>query len=190
MRTIGWSLALYCGVLIGLSLTAHNPVLLGICCFLIGCSFVVGPALQTRLMDVAGDAQTLAAALNHSAFNVANALGALFGGMAISAGYGYESMGFVGAVMAVVGLGVFLVSMTLDKMDRAAAPACPRNRRPESRQSAASLPGRRFCFVCWSNDVAVAPAASARVSAQAHPFPTGTNTLRRSQNGRRRMLPR
>ena len=31
--------------------------------------------LQTRLMDVAEDAQTLAAALNHSAFNVANALG-------------------------------------------------------------------------------------------------------------------
>ena len=30
-----------------------------------------GPALQTRLMDVAGDAQTLAAASNHSAFNIA-----------------------------------------------------------------------------------------------------------------------
>ncbi len=31
------------------------------------------PGLQTRLMDVAADAQTLAAALNHSALNVANA---------------------------------------------------------------------------------------------------------------------
>uniref|UniRef100_A0A914YNQ4 Uncharacterized protein n=1 Tax=Panagrolaimus superbus TaxID=310955 RepID=A0A914YNQ4_9BILA len=36
----------------------------------------LGPRLQIRLMDVAGDAQTLAAALNHSAFNMANALGA------------------------------------------------------------------------------------------------------------------
>ena len=125
MRTIGWSLVLYFFVLVSLSLTANNPVLLGLCCFLIGCSFVVGPALQTRLMDVAGNAQTLAAALNHSAFNVANALGALFGGMAISAGYGYGSMGFVGAATAVVGFGVFLLSMTLEKMDRAETPVCP-----------------------------------------------------------------
>ncbi len=36
--------------------------------------------LQTRLMDVAGEAQTLAAALHHSAFNVANALGPWLGG--------------------------------------------------------------------------------------------------------------
>jgi DHA1 family inner membrane transport protein len=125
MRTIGWSLVLYFIVLVSLSLTAENPVLLGLCCFLIGCSFVVGPALQTRLMDVAGDAQTLAAALNHSAFNVANALGALFGGMAITAGYGYGSMGFVGAATAVIGFGVFLLSLALEKADRTATPACP-----------------------------------------------------------------
>jgi DHA1 family inner membrane transport protein len=125
MRTIGWSLFLYFIVLVALSLTAHNAVLLGVCCFLIGCSFVVGPALQTRLMDVAGDAQTLAAALNHSAFNIANALGALFGGLSISAGYGYGSMGFVGAAMAVVGLGVFAVSLTLEKLDRTTPTACP-----------------------------------------------------------------
>jgi DHA1 family inner membrane transport protein len=74
---------------------------------------------------VAGDAQTLAAALNHSAFNVANALGALFGGLAISAGYGYGSMGYVGAVMAIAGFGVFMVSLTLEKLDRAASTVCP-----------------------------------------------------------------
>lgn len=45
--------------------------------FLIGLTVMgLGGALQTRLMDVAGDAQTLAASLNHSAFNLANALGA------------------------------------------------------------------------------------------------------------------
>ena len=76
-------------------------------------------------MDVAGNAQTLAAALNHSAFNVANALGALFGGMAISAGYGYGSMGFVGAAATVVGFGIYLVSLTLDKIDHEATPVCP-----------------------------------------------------------------
>ncbi|MDF1631930.1 MFS transporter [Mycoplana sp. MJR14] len=118
MRTIGWSLTVYFFVLVTLSLTAHIPAMLFACCFLIGCSFVVGPALQTRLMDVAGNAQTLAAALNHSAFNVANALGALFGGIAISNGYGYASMGFVGAIMAVCGMLVFATSVALDRRDR------------------------------------------------------------------------
>ena len=67
----------------------------------------IGPALQIRLMDVAGDAQTLAAALNHSAFNMAAALGAWLGGVAISAGLGWTSTGWVGALLAVAGLGVF-----------------------------------------------------------------------------------
>ena len=44
------------------------------------------PRLQTRLMDVAHDAQTLAAALNHSALNIANATGAWIGGVVIAAG--------------------------------------------------------------------------------------------------------
>lgn len=118
MRTIGWSLLVYFIVLVTLSLTAHIPAMLFACCFLIGCSFVVGPALQTRLMDVAGNAQTLAAALNHSAFNVANALGALFGGLAITHGYGYGSMGYVGAIMAVCGFTIFSISAALDRRDR------------------------------------------------------------------------
>ena len=45
--------------------------------------------LQLRLMDVAGDAQTLGAAMNHASLNVANALGAWLGGLVIAAGYGY-----------------------------------------------------------------------------------------------------
>ena len=38
---------------------------------------VMVPMLQTRLMDVAHDGQALAAALNHSTLNIANALGGL-----------------------------------------------------------------------------------------------------------------
>lgn len=60
--------------------------------------------LQAHLMDVAAHAQTLAAASHHSAFNAANALGPWLGGMAISAGYGWTSTGFVGAGMALAGL--------------------------------------------------------------------------------------
>ena len=57
--------------------------------FFLGTLVAIGPALQIRLMDVAGDAQTLAAALNHSAFNAANALGAWLGGVSIAAGLGW-----------------------------------------------------------------------------------------------------
>jgi DHA1 family inner membrane transport protein len=69
------------------------------------------PALQIRLMDVAAEAQTLAAALNHSAFNIANALGAWLGGVAIAGGLGWASTGWVGALLAVAGLLIFAWSV-------------------------------------------------------------------------------
>ncbi|NKI98882.1 DHA1 family inner membrane transport protein [Novosphingobium sp. SG707] len=78
--------------------------------FAIGIGGALGSVLQTRLMDVAGEAQTLAAALNHSAFNIANALGPWMGGMAIAAGYGWASTGFVGAGLALAGLGIWAVA--------------------------------------------------------------------------------
>ena len=40
--------------------------------------------LQTRLMDVAGSAQNMAAAMNHAAFNAANALGPFLAGLALA----------------------------------------------------------------------------------------------------------
>ncbi|WP_174799970.1 MFS transporter [Microvirga aerophila] len=98
-----------------LSLTAENPYMLSACVFLVGCSVAIGPALQTRLMDVAADAQTLAAALNHSAFNIANALGAWLGGLAIASGYGFASTGWVGALLAVGGLVVLGLSVASDQ---------------------------------------------------------------------------
>jgi DHA1 family inner membrane transport protein len=73
------------------------------------------PALQTRLMDVAGDAQTLAAAGQHAALNVANALGAWLGGVVIAAGLGYTAPAVVGALLAVVGLVVLTSSVLLER---------------------------------------------------------------------------
>jgi DHA1 family inner membrane transport protein len=115
MATIGGVLACSVVVMTVLWLTAENPYMLSACVFLVGCSVAIGPALQTRLMDVAADAQTLAAALNHSAFNIANALGAWLGGLAIAAGYGFASTGWVGAVLAVAGLMVFGLSLASDQ---------------------------------------------------------------------------
>lgn len=87
--------------------------------FMIGCSGGLGTILQTRLMDVAGEAQTLAAALNHSAFNVANALGPWLGGMAIAAGYGWTSTGWVGMGLALCGLAIWLVAILDDRLGKA-----------------------------------------------------------------------
>ncbi len=78
--------------------------------FAIGLGGALGPILQTRLMDVAGEAQTLAAALNHSAFNVANALGPFLGGIAIAHGYGLSSTGLVGSALALAGLAIWAVA--------------------------------------------------------------------------------
>ena len=66
--------------------------------------------LQLRLMDVAGDAQTLGAAMNHASLNVANALGAWLGGLVIAAGHGYRAPALVGVALSVGGLLVILAS--------------------------------------------------------------------------------
>jgi DHA1 family inner membrane transport protein len=116
--TIGGMLAFNVVIMTVFSLTATNPVMLCICVFLIGCGFAACPAVQTRLMDVAADAQTLAAASNHSAFNVANALGAWLGGLAIAWGYTAGSTGYVGAVLSAGGLVVFAISMMLERRSR------------------------------------------------------------------------
>jgi DHA1 family inner membrane transport protein len=72
---------------------------------------VVAVVLQMRLMHVAGDAETIGAALNHSALNLANALGAFLGGAVIAAGFGYTATSWVGAALAAGGLVVMLVSV-------------------------------------------------------------------------------
>jgi DHA1 family inner membrane transport protein len=93
-------------------LMAGNIWSLSLVIFLIGCGGGLGSVLQTRLMDVAGDAQTLAAAAHHAAFNMANALGPWLGGMAIAAGYGFTSTGWIGAALALGGLAIFLFTLS------------------------------------------------------------------------------
>jgi DHA1 family inner membrane transport protein len=75
-------------------------------------------------MDVAADAQTLAAALNHSAFNIANALGAWLGGVAIVSGLGWASTGWVGALLAVGGLVIFAWSLKEERKPPGALVQC------------------------------------------------------------------
>lgn len=74
--------------------------------------------LQLRLMHVAGRAQTLGAALNHSSLNVANALGAWLGGLVIAAGWGYPAASWVGAGLSLAGLLVLAVSVSVHRRAR------------------------------------------------------------------------
>ncbi len=103
---------------------SHNAVA-GIINFgvigLLGSTLV--PNLQTRLMDVAGEAQTLAAALNHSALNMANAAGAAVGGAVIAAGYGYSTPALAGAAMAACGALLWIPAYYLRRRQLAAARA-------------------------------------------------------------------
>jgi DHA1 family inner membrane transport protein len=82
---------------------------------LIGCGGGLSTILQTRLMDVAEEAQTLAAALNHSAFNTANAIGPWLGGLAIAGGFGLPSTGWVGTALALGGFAIWALSWALDR---------------------------------------------------------------------------
>jgi MFS transporter, DHA1 family, inner membrane transport protein len=79
--------------------------------------------LQLRLMDVAGGAVTLGAAMNHAALNIANALGAWFGGLVIAAGWGYRAPALVGVGLALAGLAILLVSAVLHRRDGSPASA-------------------------------------------------------------------
>ncbi len=75
--------------------------------------------LQTRLMDVAGKAQNLAASMNHSALNLANAAGAAVGGAVISAGYSYSAPALAGVGMALCGIAVFIPTYLLRRRSEA-----------------------------------------------------------------------
>lgn len=105
------------------AITSVTPVLAIPTVFLMGTSIAVGTGMQVRLMTVAGDAQTLAAALNHSAFNVANALGAWLGGLVLAAGLGLAAPMWVAVGLSLGGMAIFAVAVVWQRADaRAAAP--------------------------------------------------------------------
>lgn len=95
------------------SVAAHHPVTAVVGLFLVGSTgSAMVPGLQARLMRHAGRGQTLAASLNHSALNAANALGAWLGGAVIALGFGYTSPALAGAGLAAVGLGILVAAVS------------------------------------------------------------------------------
>ncbi|WP_189265297.1 MFS transporter [Streptomyces fuscichromogenes] len=116
---------LYAGiVLLGAALvtfyfTVHSTVPALVTVTFIGAmGALITTPVQMLLMINAKDAPTMAAASNHSAFNMANAAGAWLGGLVISAGWGWAAPNLVGAVLAAAGLGLAVTGGLMDRGDR------------------------------------------------------------------------
>lgn len=115
-RTLVMSMTAMTGILTIFSLAARNPWTLIAACFTLSITatvMVVG--LQLRLMHEAKQSEMLGAALNHSALNVANALGAWLGGLVIAAGFGYGAPALVGAGLGLMGLAILGFALVLGR---------------------------------------------------------------------------
>jgi len=75
--------------------------------------FLLNPAVWGRVYAVAPDAPMLAGATNSSAFQGGLTLAPLIAGLPISFGYGLSSVGWVGAAMGVVALGLSVLDRWL-----------------------------------------------------------------------------
>ncbi|HWS38148.1 MAG TPA: MFS transporter [Actinoplanes sp.] len=87
-----------------------------------GTSLFLGPALQARLITVAPGAQLMGAAVNQSAMNVANSIGAALGGLVIARGLGYMAPAWTGLALSILGLGLAALSFRLDRQGRSVMP--------------------------------------------------------------------
>ena len=89
-------------------------------------TFALVPALQARVMQVAGDAANLASSINIGAFNLGNAIGAALGGAVIGAGLAYPWVSIAGAGLATGGL-VLVALARSGPVSPAARPDDPRS---------------------------------------------------------------
>ncbi len=107
-------------VSLGLYVTvAGSPVGLFISTFIVGFWFsALTPAVQTRFIRMAREAELMGSAITHAAFNVGNALGAWIGGLVIAAGFGYLAPGWAGIALAAAGLILAIISFTISRRDR------------------------------------------------------------------------
>ena len=101
-------------LLLAFSAQTLAGLLIGV--FLVGgAASALSPTIQTRLMDVAHDSQSIAAALNHSALNLGNALGAYLGGVVVAAGLGYLAPIWVGFGLSVLGVVLAATTFAIDR---------------------------------------------------------------------------
>ena len=119
-RTVTWGFGAFIVALVLYTQFAWHPVGLFVCVFMLGItSSLLIPSIQSRLVRISDEAALLGAAINHAAFNIGNSLGAWLGGVVIAAGLGYLAPGWVGVVLAAVGLSLVLLSNAVERRDKA-----------------------------------------------------------------------
>ncbi len=141
MRTLYVFLAALAVALLMFLVTAHSMVLAAINVFLVGATgFAAIPSIQARILDLAKEAPALGSASIQSTFNIANSLGAYLGGLVIAGGFGLVAPSWVGALLALVGLGFAVLSGWLDRRGPATPEVVASHRRevPAAESSAAA----------------------------------------------------
>ena len=126
-------------------LLAGSPLATVIALFLMGgFGFGTVPGLQSRIMNYAGQAPTLASGANIGAFNVGNAIGAWAGGVGIAAGLGYTAPIWIGAIITLSALVIMIIaaaaarSARTDAAPHATAAASSRGTKPLENATAGS----------------------------------------------------
>lgn len=109
-----------CVVLVAIALISHHALMVGALSVLLGLAgFGTNPALNSRVFALGAAAPTLTAAGTTSAFNVGIALGPWLAGMALTAGFGYPVVPWIGAGLAVVALALFAADAALVRREHA-----------------------------------------------------------------------
>ena len=98
------------------TLTSFVPAVITVMVWGVVAFALVSP-LQMRVVSEASDAPNLASTLNQGAFNLGNAGGAWFGGLAITHGVSYQHLPWLGAVIAVLALMFAIWSHLLDRRE-------------------------------------------------------------------------
>jgi DHA1 family inner membrane transport protein len=100
---------------LGLMTVIDSAALVGAAMILWGFLFLAPCVpLQTRVVRKAIDGPNLASTLNQSAFNVGNALGPTLGAIALSLGFEYRALPWIGSVLALLCAATALWSRALE----------------------------------------------------------------------------
>jgi DHA1 family inner membrane transport protein len=84
--------------------------------------YVPATAIQILVISVAREAPNLASTLVHSGFNLGNAIGPIIGAAALSLGFSYLMLPWLGVLLALAGVAISFWSAALDGQETAAGP--------------------------------------------------------------------
>lgn len=102
--------------LVVFAFAVHQPVTAVVMVFVLGAAgFAMVPVFQTRAVEVASEAPSLASSVNASAFQTGIALSAWLGGLAIDGGLGLVAPVWIGVVLGVAAFAAAVVSRAAER---------------------------------------------------------------------------